>query len=76
MYFILAYPYSGVNTKDLYCFDNASDNLWLLYLKAYLSEEPPHRGGPSRLSVDFTVDGDYIDIVHNGDVELKVKPPK
>lgn len=66
--FVLAYPYSGIDTTDLYCFVQRGEG-WLMFLKAALWKT---RHG----TVEFKSDGDFMNIVRDGAVVLKLNPPK
>jgi hypothetical protein len=65
--FVRAYPYSGVDTTDLYCFVKR-DGEWLMFLKAFLWR--------ASIDVEFKVDGDFVDVICRGVVVLKINPPK
>jgi hypothetical protein len=67
--FVLAHPYSGVDTTDLYCFVKAGDG-WGMLLKTYLWKTP------FRKDVEFKADGDFVDVICKGVVVLKINPPK
>jgi len=66
--FVLAYPYSGIDTTDLYCFVQRGEG-WVMFLKAALWKTPHG-------SVEFKSDGDFMNVVCNGAVVLKLNPPR
>ena len=66
--FVLASPYSGMDTTDLYCYVKAGEG-WLIFLQATL-----WKTGPA--SVDFKADGDFMNVLRNDSVVLKINPPK
>jgi hypothetical protein len=61
--FIKAFPYSGIDTTDLYCCVNRNGR-WTVFLKAYLFRTPPGS------KVEFKTDGDFMDVVCKGVVVL------
>jgi hypothetical protein len=66
--FVLAFPYSGANTVDLYCFIHRADR-WLLFLKASLWNTRPG-------TVEFESDGDFMNVLREGKAILKLNAPK
>jgi hypothetical protein len=66
--FICAYPYSGEDTTDLYCFVWRGEG-WLKFLSAGIWSAPPG-------TLEFVVDGDFVDVKSKGVVVLKLNPPK
>ncbi|HXC99904.1 MAG TPA: hypothetical protein VN048_11220 [Verrucomicrobiae bacterium] len=66
--FVLAYPYSGVDTTDLYCYVKAGEG-WGLFLTAALWKSGPN-------SIEIKPEGDFMDVTCRGVVVLKVNPPK
>jgi hypothetical protein len=66
--FVLAYPYSGVDTADLYCYVKSGEG-WGLFLTATLSNSGPN-------SIEIKPEGDFMDVICRGVVVLKVNPPK
>jgi hypothetical protein len=66
--FALVYPYSGMDTTDLYCFVKV-DTGWLLFLRATLWKTPPK-------STHFRLDDDFVDVICKGNVVLKINPPR
>ena len=67
-YFVLAYPYSGIDTTDLYCFVKG-DAGWGMFLKAFLWKTP------FKEDVKFKLDGDFVDVLCKSIVVLKINPP-
>ena len=65
--FVKAYPYSGVDTTDLYCFVKRSDR-WVLCLQAFLWKTP------RKEDVQFAVRDEFVDVVSKGRVVLKLNP--
>ena len=65
--FVKAYPYSGSDTTDLYCFIKEGD-AWVMFLKTFLWDTP--HGS----IVEFSVNGDFVDVIQGGQVVLKLNP--
>ena len=68
-YFILAKPYSGVDTTDLYCYVRRGDR-WVLFLNAFLWKTP------FKEDIDFKVEGDFVNVICKGVTILKLDTPK
>jgi hypothetical protein len=67
-YFVLAYPYSGTDTTELYCFVRGGEG-WTLFLQASLWQTPPK-------TVELEVSGEFIDVLRSGDVTIRLKAPR
>jgi len=65
--FVFAYPYSGMDTTDLYCYVKEGDMLGL-YLTATLFRTPPKKAKVS-------VDGDFVDVICKEKLVLKISQP-
>jgi hypothetical protein len=66
--FAWASPFSGIDTTILYCYVGR-DNRWVLYLEATL------RRTPYNADLEFKANGDYVDVIREGDLLLKIKRP-
>jgi hypothetical protein len=67
--FVMAHPYSGIDTTDLYCFVKRGER-WGMFLKAFLWKTP------FKEDVSFRLDADFVDVICKGDIVLKINPPK
>jgi len=68
-YFVMAHPYSGMDTTDLYCFVKRGRG-WAMFLKAFLWK------APFAGDVKFKVDGEFVNVICKDKVVLKVNPQK
>jgi hypothetical protein len=66
--FVLACPYSGVDSIDLYCFVRSGEG-WAMFLKAYLWKTRPG-------TVELKPNGNFVDVLRDDEVILKINPPK
>jgi hypothetical protein len=67
--FVKAYPYSGIDTTDLYCFVKRNQR-WTIFAKAFLWKTP------SKDDVSFRENGDSVEVYSKGVLTLKLRPIK
>ncbi len=68
-YFLLrAYPYSGVDTTDIYCFVWRNSE-WSMYLRAFLPATP------RREDVSLRERGEFVDVLSKGKLVLSLTAP-